>query len=235
MRYSLNQIEHTVRKAARGSGLSWGVAEDAGRAARWLHMVDLPGVSLVASVLAEIDHSDDQTRKVAQANVATDESHEVMALKPIHGRLSPLVVGPCIGDWVNAIEAMSETNETEIAIENVVCPLLLAGYCGVAAQQTQLTLSIHWHDFQMRCAAKEMRYLGEKIGSNFEPRIRVSNAESNDQNPCANATVKESRIGSVEVDSESWRQLEMLSHQTYVEATESSRLSGAGAGLNDND
>ena len=33
---SLNEIETTVLKAARGSGMSWGLAEEAANAARWL-------------------------------------------------------------------------------------------------------------------------------------------------------------------------------------------------------
>ncbi|WP_342642359.1 DUF3726 domain-containing protein [Rhodoligotrophos ferricapiens] len=33
---SMNEVEMTAYKAARGAGLPWGLAEDAGRAARWL-------------------------------------------------------------------------------------------------------------------------------------------------------------------------------------------------------
>jgi len=33
---SLNEVEVVAQKAARGAGLSWGVAEDAGRAAAWI-------------------------------------------------------------------------------------------------------------------------------------------------------------------------------------------------------
>jgi hypothetical protein len=36
MKVSLNEIEQTVLKAARGAGVSWGEAEDVASAARWL-------------------------------------------------------------------------------------------------------------------------------------------------------------------------------------------------------
>ncbi|MBX2867364.1 MAG: DUF3726 domain-containing protein [Acidiferrobacterales bacterium] len=235
MRYSLNQIEHTVRKAVRGSGLSWGVAEDAGRAARWLHMVDFPGVTLVASVLSQFDHGAEESQKVATTNISRTEGGEIMALQPMNERLSPLVVGPCIGDWANALGIEPLASSQDIAIENVACPLVLVGYCGVAAQQTQLAFSLHWQGFQMRCTASELRYMGEKMESHFENQIKISSEMTNHQHPCKNDKVRTTRIGSVVVDSSAWKQLELLSYQTYVEATDSSRLSGAGAGLNDND
>lgn len=39
---SLNEIEQTVLKAARGAGFSWGQAEDISRAAHWLALHHLP-------------------------------------------------------------------------------------------------------------------------------------------------------------------------------------------------
>jgi hypothetical protein len=39
---TLAEIESYLRKAARASGLEWGLAEEAGKAARWLAAFDLP-------------------------------------------------------------------------------------------------------------------------------------------------------------------------------------------------
>ncbi len=36
MELSLNEVEALAQKAARGGGLAWGLADDAGRSARWL-------------------------------------------------------------------------------------------------------------------------------------------------------------------------------------------------------
>ena len=51
---SLNQIEQTTRKAARGAGLAWGLADETGRAVRWLHAHGLPGVAALADWLESI-------------------------------------------------------------------------------------------------------------------------------------------------------------------------------------
>ena len=45
---SLNELEALARKAARGAGLPWGLAEDAGWAVRWLEARELPAATLLA-------------------------------------------------------------------------------------------------------------------------------------------------------------------------------------------
>ncbi len=42
---SLNEIDAMARKAARGAGYAWGLAEEAGRAVRWLEARGLPGLA----------------------------------------------------------------------------------------------------------------------------------------------------------------------------------------------
>lgn len=49
---SLNEVEGLARLAARGGGLSWGLADDAGRSARWLAA---HGVDWATSLLALLD------------------------------------------------------------------------------------------------------------------------------------------------------------------------------------
>jgi hypothetical protein len=48
---SLNEVEMYGRRAARGAGMCWGLAEEAGKAARWLAERGLPGVPLLAGLL----------------------------------------------------------------------------------------------------------------------------------------------------------------------------------------
>lgn len=52
MTMSLNEVDAMVRKAARGAGLDWGLAEEAGRAARWLCAQGQDGVGAAAKALA---------------------------------------------------------------------------------------------------------------------------------------------------------------------------------------
>lgn len=51
MTMSLNEVDAMARKAARGAGLEWGLAEEAGRATRWLCAQGLDGVGVAVSVL----------------------------------------------------------------------------------------------------------------------------------------------------------------------------------------
>ena len=55
MTLSLNEIESTAKKAARGGGYPWGLAEEAASATRWLHSNDLDGCAALASLLDRVD------------------------------------------------------------------------------------------------------------------------------------------------------------------------------------
>jgi hypothetical protein len=51
MSYSLNEVEAMARKATRGAGHEWGVAEDAAKAVRWLCAQGIDGVAALSAVL----------------------------------------------------------------------------------------------------------------------------------------------------------------------------------------
>jgi hypothetical protein len=50
MTMSLNEVEAMARKAARGAGFEWGLAEDAGKATRWLCAHGQDGVAVAVAV-----------------------------------------------------------------------------------------------------------------------------------------------------------------------------------------
>ena len=55
MTYSLGEIEALCLKAARGAGFPWGLAEDAGRAVRWLEARGQNGAAALAGLLSATD------------------------------------------------------------------------------------------------------------------------------------------------------------------------------------
>ncbi|MEM9499448.1 MAG: DUF3726 domain-containing protein [Pseudomonadota bacterium] len=57
MTHSLNEISALARKAARGAGMPWGLAEESAEATRWLCAHRLPGVECLASVLHDQDRA----------------------------------------------------------------------------------------------------------------------------------------------------------------------------------
>ncbi|MEZ5923411.1 MAG: DUF3726 domain-containing protein [Hyphomicrobiaceae bacterium] len=73
---SLNEIEVMVKRAARGAGYAWGLAEEAGKAVRWLESRGLPGLE------AMLRHFESGTRAgspiIAGPGLA-DRAHELAA------------------------------------------------------------------------------------------------------------------------------------------------------------
>lgn len=57
MSYALNEVEAMAKKAVRGAGLSWGLAEDAAKATRWLCELGQDGVGALAAILNDPDLS----------------------------------------------------------------------------------------------------------------------------------------------------------------------------------
>ena len=51
MDYSLNEYEALAFKAARGAGLAWGIAEEAGKAVRTLSSLGLESASILRECL----------------------------------------------------------------------------------------------------------------------------------------------------------------------------------------
>ena len=88
-RYSLAEIDAQGRKAARGAGYPWGLAEEAGRAVRWLEARGLPGCAALARLLAAQDGCDyDVLRPNALGGVWEADD----------GALCPLIVGVTLAD-----------------------------------------------------------------------------------------------------------------------------------------
>ena len=57
-KYTLAEIESYLRKAAQAVGLDWGIAEEAGKSARWLAAFGLPGPELMLAQLQQLEGKD---------------------------------------------------------------------------------------------------------------------------------------------------------------------------------
>ncbi|MEO1600352.1 MAG: DUF3726 domain-containing protein [Pseudomonadota bacterium] len=53
MSHAIGEIRSLAMRAARGAGLSWGLAEDAGHAVAWLEARGAPGATALADLVAE--------------------------------------------------------------------------------------------------------------------------------------------------------------------------------------
>lgn len=216
---SLNEIDATVRKAARGAGLSWGLAEEAGKAASWLAARDLPGVELAAALLAR----NDGTPYEALVPVIEGERWRARA-----GLLCPLIAGTAVNDRAEAI-----AGGAAVTLAAVSYPLLLLPFAGRAAEAGCGDVEIGWSGFTAQCRAGGLHIAAADPAALTVEEARdvtVSAAHSE-----AAFTHHPRTSAEITAPPAIWSRLEALAHRTYVPASDESRRAGAGAGLSDND
>jgi len=215
MTCSLNQIDQTSRKAARGAGLSWGLSDDVGKAIRWLHTYELNGVSMLVALLDRYNH-------IRYEDLATESVTGTW--KAPQGVLSPLLAGASLSDCFDLPDADPVTTAV------IAYPLLAAGFIGNIAQIEGQVFKLTWPGVSLYCQRGGLRLDGTRQA------VEIATAEFLCcQRSGSETTSRSPHIGEVSIESGIWRRLEQHAHRTYVEASDASRMAGAGAGLNDND
>lgn len=211
MTLSLNEVEALAKKAARGAGYPWGIAEETGKAVRWLCASDVDGCAALAAYLTECDGTDLSGRVSVQGNVWTSNGDQ----------LCPLLSGAAFSDMADTLKVQN------IRLESVSHPILLAPFAGFSALHLEATVVLEWNDACVATDGKSLALRGETATSaaTLTARIETDFDHAHRQSTCSRA----------DPDDETLAALNRLAHRTYAPATEASRLSGAGAGLSDND
>jgi len=216
---SLNEVEAYARRAARGAGMHWGLAEEAGKAARWLAERDLPGVQLLAQLLT----ANRERAYEDMAPVIVDGRWQAA-----NGELCPLCSGAALWDRGEQLVVGEEIHLLALAR-----PLLLTPF-----------LDQTWRS---RGASYEMRWTGVRISVSADGVALECNKDSallegraDDVTVVVGADpgkglTHRPRTAGVSIPISTWRILEALAKRTYVPASEESRARGAGAGTTDND
>ena len=210
MTYSLNEIEALAKKAARGGGYDWGVAEEAGKAVRWLASHDLPGAELLAAHLSLHGHDGPPQTLDGDWSSAT-------------GALCPLTAGITLNDCANHLSAGQ-------TMRNVTQPLLLVPFAAWAAIHIGQPVRVAWENLRIDTDGAALWIDG--------PRQEITADQATDLTcqlaPTRTDTPLHPRLRGT-VAPETWRALDTFAQRTFAPATEASRLLGAGAGLSDND
>lgn len=119
---SLNELQALATKAARGGGLPWGVADEAGRATRVLATWGLPGPAALADRLMELD-----SQPLAQITPHVSQNSFTAKGQP----LCPILTGTALVDHADLLD---RAQPLEIAI---TCqPLLLVPFLRDVAIKT---------------------------------------------------------------------------------------------------
>jgi len=202
---SLGEVEAAARKAARGAGYSWGLAEDAGFAVRWLEARGLGGCAALVETLRIVDG---RFKEFAPRSDWTSSS----------GQLCPIMVGA----------ALSDRCDKEASLGPILAPLLLMPVVAFWASK-------HGQPKVLEVASGRALVDLDKVGIDtaFDDEasiVRIHTGPIDD----ADFHVAKLQTRSI-VSDETWQQLDHFAAKTYAPATEASRLKGAGAGLTDND
>lgn len=210
MSFSLNEVEATAKKAARGAGYTWGLSEEAAKATRWLCRHNIDGCAVLAKRLEQFDGT-------SATLWAPAIDSKVWVAKS--GTLCPLIAGASLSDYATTLD------NTGLTLHQVAQPSLLFFFAAMTAQQRKTTVSLQWP--------------GTFVVTDGE-RLSVSGCTELDVQGVVvkfgrvMGCVK-SQITRVDPAPSTWLALNRFAHRTYAPATEQSRLAGAGSGLANND
>jgi|SRR5450755_1749976 len=217
---SLNEIETEVRKAARGARLPWGLAEEAGYAARFLSAYQIPCLS---AFLLLFDWRRDRAQETMTPVV--DAQH---GWRSGGDGLCAITAGSVWQDFGYAA-MMSET----IELHNIIAPTLLAPFVAATTLRSAITLALHWPRVTFWFCADRMWLAGEPEDIGCTKAAVVTIRQCTSAPSIGLACVRHWQ--GVPVDDRTWSRLREYAARTYVPTSAASRLYGAGAGLLDND
>lgn len=217
MECSLNEVETCARRAARGAGMSWGLAEEAGKAVRWLAARGLPAVALLAELL---------TRNDGRSYRALAPVLGAGAWHAPGGTLCPICTGAALSDRAGILPAAGQP----LALAATACPLLLVAFLPPTAGAG---FAMGWNGVRLLVSGDgECRVEGDTaaLSATLAESVIIEPLTQ----PRAGITTTAS-AGPVTVNEDIWHRMAAFAQRTCVPASEASRVRGAGAGLRDND
>jgi hypothetical protein len=215
---SLNEVEAEVRKAARGAGFSWGLAEETGWAARFLAAHEW---LCLAALIALFEWRQGR----AHALVAPIVEGPVWHARG--GPLCAITAGSAWQDFANA-SMLSEPVEFRM----VSAPALLAPFIAASARRLAQPLALRFPSATLSFSGNRTWLTGSRaaLSGTAAEAVTVDALEALPSGPACAIT-----FGGIQIDDRSWSRLAEYAARTYVPSSADSRLYGAGAGLLDND
>jgi len=212
---SRNEIESLALKAARGAGMSWGLAEEASVAAGWLAEHALPWAETLAEVLADA-HS---------TSLPQIAGHVIMPSRP-GTRLCPILTGALLSD----LGPPALTTE----VRDLLAPMWLAPFLASWASPNR-AVRLAWGKVHLSVTPSGTPGAEAIPAAVLAAAFADSVAIALEQNDRLEQSPTRRGSSGYEVPDDAWSALQELEHRTYVPASAQSRIAGAGAGLLDND
>lgn len=210
MSYSLNETEALCKKAARGAGYSWGLAEEAAKATQWLCRQGIDGCGFLSSLLKQTDNTDlSQWTPLISAQ----------RWQSPHNTLCPIVTGTAFLDRADLLD------DAPIVIAGLAEPALMLFFLAAASRRSDAIISL-------QCANNSYVTDGHRVSVNRTTDVIEANTRIEFTNTLGAVNVVCNRATPLQIN---WTELTQFASRTYAPDTEQSRLTGAGSGLVDND
>jgi len=216
---SIGELDSLVQKAYRGAGFSWGLSQEAGRAAAWMAIHRLPAAKCFAELLQQTDGIEYSVLLPDAVPYALKDDR----LKDSHGPCCPVIAGTVISDF-------GWTTGQEVVLDSVYSALIVLPFVSYCSKASGVDLCATIGDETHHIFADgQLRSNLNSTETNLSPVV-VSELPSQVERQAEVISVaRRASVSELELN-----QLETLAHRTYVPASDASR-SGAGAGLTDND
>lgn len=114
MSWSLIEVEALSKKAAKGAGYSWGEAEDAAKAVRWLEARGLDGASALVNHLS----ASDQGACPIHAGIAVSDGVTQVESVDLSGLDQPLLFLP-FASWTGSEQEVADKLGITVGAEQV--------------------------------------------------------------------------------------------------------------------
>ncbi len=207
MNFSFGEFRSLTATAFRGAGYSWGLTEDAAYASMRLAEFDIDAGAAVARLLTRSDGVD----KV--------ELMPTMKWESVGDMLCPICVGTAIIDLGVC---------PDVPLRNLIEPILLAPFLLSMAESESGSggYLMQWQGGYCEIS---------QLGISLEGAVPEQGADITITEQSPSPSLDLVRSYRVELDVETEEVLHTFAYRTYAPATKESRLTGAGAGLLDED
>jgi len=209
MSFALNEVEVTAKKATRGAAYTWGLAEEAAKATRWLCAQGLDGCAILTGLLHKTDRATDM------APTSLDGDWQAPS-----GQLCSLIAGAALSDCAYRLP------QGDIRMQNVIAPKMLLPFAAAAARRLGQSVTLAWDGVTVTTDGTGLATTDVPASDSADTVIVQLGGD------LGQAVLHHTRSTP---DAGDWAYLNELAGRTYAPATEESRFRGAGSGLSDND
>ncbi len=202
---SSSEINTVSKRAARAAGYSWGIAEEVGKCISSIEMFGIPGVENLNNYFKNIRNMEPEGPKQIEKNNKLNDKS-----------LCPIYTGLKLIDDYKSVDEIKTLKFVKLDY-----PLLLLPFINKLSYLIGKRIQVSIDNINAECNLNTCVLADHKIKSLIIKKantVTISILENEDN-----------------FSSKSWSELYEMSTETFVEETEQSKQTGAGAGLQDND